>query len=170
MATSRCFVFLPSVTPWIALSALLYGLTAYYFGQAFTLGKKTKHLLVAMAIPAGMNVVLNLVLVPRFGLMGAAWATAASFGLGLLATQVIGRRVMALPIPWESLIRCGVATGAMALVVARLPAIGGFAELMLDASVGGAVYAAAALTLNAAGVRDVAQRLLEQARERRATA
>lgn len=159
-----------SVTPWIALSALLYGLTAYYFGQAFTLGKKTRRLLVAMAIPAGMNVVLNLVLVPRFGLMGAAWATAASFGLGLIATQVIGRRVMALPIPWDSLVRCGVATGVMALVVARLPAIGGFAELMLDASVGGAVYAAAALTLNAAGVRDVAMRLLGQVRERRATA
>ena len=159
-----------SVTPWIALSALLYGLTAYYFGQAFTLGKKTKQLLVAMAIPAGMNVVLNLILVPRFGLMGAAWATAASFALGLLATQMIGRKVMALPIPWESLIRCGVATGAMALVVARLPAIGGVGELMLDASVGGAVYAAAALTLNAAGVRDVAMRLLGQARERRATA
>src|SRR5690606_7820711 len=112
-----------SVTPWIALSALLYGLTAYYFGQAFTLGKKTRLLLVAMAIPAGMNVLLNLVLVPRFGLMGAAWATAASFALGLAATQVIGRRVLPLPIPWDSLVRCGVATGVMALVVARLPGV-----------------------------------------------
>jgi len=159
-----------SITPWIALSALLYGLTAYYFGQAFTLGKKTKLLLIAMAIPAGLNVVLNLILVPRYGLMGAAWATAASFALGLLATQVIGRRVLPLPIPWDSLIRCGVATGAMALVVARLPAIGGFAELMLDASVGGIVYAVVTLTLNAAGVRDVAMRLMTRARERRATA
>ena len=158
------------ITPWIALSALLYGLTAYYFGQAFTLGKKTRLLLIAMAIPAGLNVVLNLILVPRYGLMGAAWATAASFALGLLATQVIGRRVLPLPIPWDSLIRCGVATGAMALVVARLPAIGGFAELMLDATVGGIVYAVVALTLNAAGVRDVAMRLLTRARERRATA
>ncbi|MBW8304980.1 MAG: lipopolysaccharide biosynthesis protein [Brevundimonas sp.] len=159
-----------SITPWIALSALLYGLTAYYFGQAFTLGKKTRLLLIAMAIPAGLNVVLNLILVPRYGLMGAAWATAASFALGLLATQVIGRRVLPLPIPWDSLIRCGVATGAMALVVARLPAIGGFAELVLDAGVGGIVYAVVALTLNAAGVRDVAMRLLTRARERRATA
>lgn len=159
-----------SVTPWVALSALLFGLTAYYFGQAFTLGKKTRHLLIAMAIPAGMNVVLNLVLVPQFGVLGAAWATAASFGLGMVATLLIGRRVVALPIPWESLIRCGVATGLMALVVARLPAIGGFGELVLDASVGAMVYAAAALTLNAAGVRDVALRLLEQFRARRATA
>lgn len=159
-----------SVTPWIALSALLYGLTAYYFGQAFTLGKRTRLLLVAMAIPAGMNVVLNLLLVPRYGLMGAAWATAASFALGLIATQVIGRRVMPLPVPLDSLIRCGVATAAMALVVFQLPAVGGFLELMLDASVGVVVYAAAALTLNAAGVRDVAGRLLGRLREGGATA
>ena len=158
------------VTPWIALSALLYGLTAYYFGQAFTLGKRTKLLLVAMAIPAGLNVVLNLALVPRFGLMGAAWATAASFALGLIATQVIGRRVLPLPIPWDSLVRCGAATSLMALVVSRLPAIGGFAELALDASAGALVYAGAALTLNAAGVRDVAGRLLMRLRERGATA
>jgi O-antigen/teichoic acid export membrane protein len=159
-----------SVTPWIALSALLFGLTAYYFGQAFTLGKKTKRLLVAMAIPAGLNVVLNLILVPYFGLVGAAWATAASFGVGMVATMLIGRRVMALPVPWESLIRCSIATAVMALVVSRLPAIGGFPELMLDASVGGLVYAAAALTINAAGVRDVAVRLLTQRRARRAAA
>jgi O-antigen/teichoic acid export membrane protein len=159
-----------SVTPWIALSALLFGLTAYYFGQAFTLGKKTKRLLVAMAIPAGLNVVLNLVLVPYFGLLGAAWATAASFAVGMLATMWIGRRVIALPVPWESLIRCGVATAVMALVVSRLPAIGGLPELMLDASMGGLVYAAAALTINAAGVRDVAMRLVAERRSRRAAA
>lgn len=159
-----------SVTPWIALSALLFGLTAYYFGQAFTLGKKTRLLLIAMAIPAGLNVALNLVLVPRFGLMGAAWATAASFGLGMVATLLMGRRVVPLPIPWESLARCGVATGLMALAVSRLPAIGGFGELILDAGVGVLVYAAAALVLNAAGVRDVALRLRTQRRMRRAAA
>lgn len=158
------------VTPWIALSALLFGLTAYYFGQAFTLGRKTKRLLLAMAIPAGMNVILNLILVPRFGLMGAAWSTAASFGLGLLATMAIGRRVMPLPIPWENLLRCGIATGIMALAVWRLPAIGGFPELVLDASVGAIVYAAAALTLNASHVRDVALRLLAKVRARGAEA
>lgn len=157
------------VTPWIALSALLFGLTAYYFGQAFTLGRRTRRLLLAMAVPAGMNVVLNLVLVPRFGLMGAAWATAASFAVGLLATMWMGRKVMPLPISWDSLARCAVATALMAAVVSRLPAIGGFGELMLDASVGAAVYAAAALTINAAGVRDVALRLLARFRARRAT-
>ncbi len=159
-----------SITPWIALSALLYGLTAYYFGQAFTLGRRTKHLLAAMALPAAANVVLNLILVPRFGLMGAAWATAASFALGLAATLLMGRRVLPLPMAWDSLVRCAVATGVMALVVSLLPPIGGLAELALDATTGGLVYALAALALNAAGVRDVAGRLLVRLREMRAAA
>jgi O-antigen/teichoic acid export membrane protein len=123
-----------------------------------------------MAVPAGMNVVLNLILVPRFGLMGAAWATAASFGLGLLATMILGRRVIALPVPWANLIRCALATGVMALVVSILPSIGGVAELALDSGTGAAVYAATALALNASGVRDVAARLLDRKRIGKAAA
>ncbi|KAK0338460.1 hypothetical protein LTR94_038566, partial [Friedmanniomyces endolithicus] len=44
------------VTPWIAASAFLSGMIAYYFGFGFTLGKKTALLLVTMAIPAVSNV------------------------------------------------------------------------------------------------------------------
>ena len=152
------------ITPWIALSALLSGMTVYYFHQAFTLGRKTGLLLAAMAVPAVANVVLNVVLIPRFGVLGAAWATAASFGLGLIASWAMGRRVMPLPVPWETLVRCGIATAVMAAAVLPLPDIGGFAELMLDASVGAVVYAAAALILNAAGVRDLVRRLIAQRR------
>ena len=64
-----------AITPWIALAALLAGITTYYFHQAFTLGRRTGWLLGAMAVPAGANVVLNLLLIPSFGVMGAAWAT-----------------------------------------------------------------------------------------------
>ncbi|MBA4804716.1 MAG: lipopolysaccharide biosynthesis protein [Brevundimonas sp.] len=159
-----------AITPWIALSALLYGLTAYYFGQAFTLGRRTGRLLAAMSLPALVNVALNLVLVPRFGVMGAAWATAASFALGLAATLTLGRAVLPLPVAWDSLLRCAAATALMALVVRALPPLGGAAELVLDAGVGALVYAAAALTLNAAGVRDVAARLVRRFRARKAAA
>ncbi|HEX8470565.1 MAG TPA: lipopolysaccharide biosynthesis protein [Brevundimonas sp.] len=158
------------VAPWVALSALLYGLTAYYFGQAFTLGRKTKLLLVAMTVPALANVLLNLFLIPRFGVVGAAWSTAISFGLGMVTTMLLGRKVIPLPVPWEPLVRCGVATGIMALVVWSLPPVGGLAELAMDASVGGIVYAAMALTINAAGVRDIAQGLLQKFRARRVAA
>lgn len=149
-----------AITPWIALGSLLAGCTTYYFHQAFTLGRRTELLLVVMAVPAGANVLLNLLLIPAFGVMGAAWATAASFAIGLCASVALGRRAAPLPVPWETLARAGVACAAMAGVVTALPSIGGFPELMLDASIGGLTYAVVALTINVAGVRDVARRLI----------
>lgn len=148
------------VTPWIAASAFLSGMIAYYFGFGFTLGRKTGLLLVTMAIPALCNIGLNLLLIPRLGVTGAAVATALSFGIGLIACLALSRRAIALPIPWDSLIRCGLAAAAMAMVVAVLPPLGGLVELVMDAAVGGLVYAVVALILNAAGVRDVLRRLI----------
>ena len=70
----------------------------------------------------------------------------------------------------ETLVRCGIASALMAAAVLPLPAIGGFAELMLDASVGAAVYAVCAWGLNAGGVRQLGQRLMAAVRARRAVA
>jgi len=159
-----------SVTPWVALGAFLSGMTTYYFGQAFTLGRRTGWLLLAMSIPAGSNIILNVLLIPRFGVMGAAWATAISFALGLAASMTIGRRILPLPVPWNALVRCGLAAAAMAVVVMMLPPIGGFLELMLDAGVGMVVYGVVAYALNAAGVRDLSVRLKAFLRARRQTA
>jgi O-antigen/teichoic acid export membrane protein len=152
------------VTPWIALSGLLAGLTTYYFHQAFTLGKRTRLLLVAMAIPAGLNLALNLALIPRFGLDGALWATPASYALGLAASAWLGRRVVALPTPWLALIQAAGGSLLMALVVTRLPAMGGLAELLAKAAAGALVYGLAMAAIDAGGLRS---RGLELLRARR---
>ena len=141
------------VTPWIAASGLFAGLTTYYFHTAFTLGKATRLLLVAMAIPAIANVILNIALIPRFGVMGAVWATAASYALGLIASAVLGRRTIALPIPWDTLGRASLATAVMVPAVMLVPAFGGIVELIAKACVGAAVYGAAVLVLDAGGAR-----------------
>ena len=150
-----------AITPLIAVSALLAGLTTYYFHQAFTLGRRTLLLLAAMAVPAGANVVLNLLLIPPLGVMGAALATALSFGVGLVASVWLGRRAIALPMPWNALVRCGVATLVMTGAVLLVPAIGGFPELAAKAAVGAAVYGLAAWLLDAAGVRGHGSRVLK---------
>jgi O-antigen/teichoic acid export membrane protein len=141
------------VTPWIAASALLSGLTTYYFHTAFTLARRTRLLLLAMAAPALTNLALNLFLIHRFGLDGALWATLASYALGLIASFSLGRRALALPIPWQSLARSGLATAAMAVVVFSIPAWGGFWELAAKASAGAVVYGLVAFGLDVCGVR-----------------
>jgi O-antigen/teichoic acid export membrane protein len=136
------------VTPWVAIGGFFAGLTTHYMHEAFTLGRRTGLLFVAMAIPAVLNLALNLVLVPRFGVIGAAWATAASFVLGGAVSVVLGRRALALPVPWGPLGRCGAAAGVMALVVTALPAPGGWTELLLKSAVGAATYAVVLLAID----------------------
>jgi O-antigen/teichoic acid export membrane protein len=148
------------VVPWIAASGFFAGMTTYYFHTAFTLGHRTQMLLAAMAIPAAANIALNLVLIPRFGLPGALWATTASYGLGAAASYGLGRRIIALPIPWQTLIKASVASLAMAAAVLALPALGGWTELLAKAALGGAVYVALALGMDAGGVRSLLGPLL----------
>ncbi|MGR4866163.1 polysaccharide biosynthesis protein HfsF [Caulobacter sp. LARHSG274] len=156
-----------AVVPWIALAGWLSGVTTYYLLQAFTLGRRTLLLIACMAVPAGANVALNLLLIPRFGLDGALWATAASYGIGALAAAVLGRRACPLPLPWPSLAKAGLACALMAAAVLAVPAFGGIVELAVKASLGALVYGLVVLALDADGLRsrvtDLVQRRLKPA-------
>lgn len=156
------------VTPWIAASGLLAGLTTYYFHQAFTLGQRTIFLLAAMAVPALANLVLNLVLIPRLGLQGALISTLASYAVGLAASAILGRRLMALPIPWLTLVQAGGASALMALTVHQIPAIGGLPELVAKATLGALVYGAITYVIDAGGLRSRAGEALRTLRARNA--
>ncbi len=154
------------VTPWIAASAFLAGVTTYYFHTAFTLARRTGLLLAAMVIPAFSNVGLCLALIPRFGLRGALWATLASYALGAAASFALGRRALALPVPWEALAKAGLASAAMALAVRAVPAGGGGVELAAKALVGVGVYGALAYGLDLCGARGHSGRLMRAVQAR----
>lgn len=141
------------VTPWIAASGWLSGVTTYYLLQAFTLARRTPLLIVSMSAPALANVALNLVLIPRLGLDGALIATTVSYGLGAVVAWALGRRACPLPIPWDVLAKAGGASLVMAACVWALPATGGLLELVLKAGVGATVYGALVLGLDVAGLR-----------------
>lgn len=157
------------VTPWIAVGAFCSGVTTYYLHQAFTLGRRTSLLFAAMTVPAGANLLANIVLIPRFGIEGAMWATAGSYGLGALASFALGRQAMPLPVPLDVIWRAGLACVAMAFAVSRVPAFGGLTELILKAGAGAAVYGAAVIALDAGGARRRGAGLLLGLRERFAT-
>jgi len=141
------------VTPWIAASGWLSGVTTYYLLQAFTLGRRTPMLIASMAIPAVANLALNLLLIPRFGLDGALWATTASYAVGAVAAWALGRAAQPLPIPWTTLLQAGGACMLMALAILALPSPGGIVELVLKAGVGAIIYGGVVLGLNVDGLR-----------------
>lgn len=80
------------VVPWIAFAYVFYAL--YALAQAALMKMfATGTLALINGLALGLNVALNLVLIPRYGYLGAAAATALSFAaLALAATFAAGRR------------------------------------------------------------------------------
>ena len=83
-----------------------------------------------------VNVSLNLFLIPRYGLVGAAWATVASEVVRLGVALVTARQVIPGTLPMVPLLKCLLAGGGMALAVSGL----GLRGSLLAVAVGGVVY------------------------------
>ena len=155
------------VTPLISLGALFSGLNTYYFLQAFTLAKRTRLLIVAMAIPAVSNVVLNILLIPVMGLMGAALASCISFGLGLIGSWLLGLRTLALPVSVADLAKTLLAVGVMMGAVALLPTFDvPIFDLVLKGTAGVLVYGALAIALNLNNIRSPVQKIVNRLRDK----
>jgi O-antigen/teichoic acid export membrane protein len=120
--------------PWIALAALFAGARLYYANLAFQLSRKTLSQLWVSLAAALLNVGLNLIWIPRFGLLGAAWATVLAFGLALVLGWWLGRRVFPLPtLPANALKPVG---AALVMAMALWPCRAWIGPLALAAQVG----------------------------------
>ena len=142
-----------AVTPLVTIGALLAGLNNGYFLLPFTLAKRTRRLIVAMSVPAALNIVLNVVLIPRFGLVGAAAAYAGSFLVGIVTSWVLSAGVGRLPLPGFELATIAGAAAVMVIVVRLLPSLGTGPDLVLRPLTGVAVYGAIAWLTDLGGVR-----------------
>lgn len=155
-----------SVTGLISLGALLSGLNTYYFLQAFTLAKTTRLLVAAMAVPAVSNIALNILLIPVMGLTGAALASTLSFALGIVASWLLGRKALTLPVPWLDLFMMAACAIFMMAVVSLIPVTGQPIDLITQAICGAAVYGGLAWCLDLNNVRDLGERMYQRLRER----
>src|SRR5208337_2721623 len=85
------------VVPIVALAYVFQGANRFFLAGTY-IAKKTMHLGPVGLASAAANVGLNLFLIPRYGMLGAAWATACSFFLMSALAFVVSQR--AFPIPY----------------------------------------------------------------------
>jgi O-antigen/teichoic acid export membrane protein len=140
------------IVPWIAVAALMAGMCDY-FSEAFMLAKKALQRTILMLIPAVLNIALNILLLPRIGLIGAAIATVAAYFVGMVVLALVGRRYVKLPVPIIETSKIAFACACMAAIVLALPDLGGFLEIIVKAGLGAIVYLCVALFLNLANAR-----------------
>ncbi len=155
------------VTPLISLGALFSGLNTYYFLQAFTLARKTRLLVVAMAVPAVSNITLNLLLIPLMGLMGAAVASCLSFALGLLGSWLLGLKTLALPVPAGDLGKTLLSVAIMMAAVALVPALNmPIFDLVARGMAGVIVYATMSWLFDLNDIREPALKIFNRLRSK----
>lgn len=153
------------VMPWIALAGLINGFMTYYVHRAFMLSGQTHKFVWALVIPVILNLVLNILLIPEYGLMGAVWATIASYTLAIVIATILARRDYPLPIPIKAAIEITSCSALMATAVHNLPLGGltpGFVTLVIKGVVGVAVYLLACWILNIADCRTIIRRLFQR--------
>lgn len=107
----------------VAAAMVFYGYARMY-EESFALTKNTFPLLVIYLVTTGFNLILNVLGIPRYGYMFAAWSTLASYALMMIITAVWSSRVLPLPLfgwwIWKplagSLVMAGVVAGLGSLL------------------------------------------------------
>jgi O-antigen/teichoic acid export membrane protein len=144
-----------AIMPWLAAAIFVGALKSYFLDVVFLLRYATKYLVYIAILMAALNIVLNLLLLPRYGVIAAAWATLASFSVGALASWVIGKSVFLLPALGNVFCRSAAASATMGIVLYLLPLSSGIIGLSTKLAFGTVTYCVMAWALDVAGCRSL---------------
>jgi O-antigen/teichoic acid export membrane protein len=84
------------IFPWITIAAAIAGIKAYHFDIAFHLGRESRWLVGTGAVTALSNLALNLFLIPKYGILGAALATLGAFAFAAITSIWLGKRTFVM--------------------------------------------------------------------------
>lgn len=105
------------VIPWLALGVSFMGV--YLLTSiGLNITKHTEYYPVATGISAACNVGLNLLLIPRFGILGAAWANMVAYAVLAATSTIFAQRVYPMRYETGRIARL-VCAGLVAYLIAR---------------------------------------------------
>ncbi len=70
-----------------------------------TISRKMKYFAINTILAAVLNIVLNFILIPKYGMIGAGWATASSYLFLTLAYYFSSQKFIPLKIDWSKIIK-----------------------------------------------------------------
>ena len=111
-----------TVITWTAIGVFLQG---FYLLTSIGLNitKQTQYYPVTTIAAAAVNILLNFLLIPRFGIVGAAWANGAGYAVQAALGYAFAQRFYPVPYEWGRLLRVCAAAIAATLAAQALPSI-----------------------------------------------
>ncbi|MFC1932408.1 oligosaccharide flippase family protein [Chloroflexota bacterium] len=124
--------------PMVASGYIFY-LVSGMAGQVFLLVQKTKFSGIILSSACVLNIILNALLIPRWGITGAAIATTVTFFTEMLATIIVSSRYFRIDYSAAFILKSVVASSIMGLAVWWVNPVS-IAKIFIGAFIGVVVY------------------------------
>ena len=142
------------LAPWLATTAVLTGIRAFYVDTSFQLARQTTPLIWTTLLAVLANIVLDYFLIPLFGQLGAAIGSLSAVVISLIAAVFASRSVYRLPLPLGETMKVIVCTVTMFVALYAVRNFSGATALVWQIPLGITVYGACIFVLNLQGVRE----------------
>jgi O-antigen/teichoic acid export membrane protein len=149
-----------ALIPIMSFTALARGLRAHFIDHAFHLSGRPLLMLWTYGPATVLNIALNIYIVPRYGMVGAAWTALVCQGTTVVGGWFLGTSLFPVWLPPVQVAACVVAVVPMsiALMLFRFPL--DWAGMSAAISLGGGAYLVSAAALNVGGVRSAGLKAL----------
>ena len=128
----------------------------YMSRQGLYIHKKGKILMLLTMLSATVNVILNVILIPKYGITGAAIATLVSFVLLATSNKIISSKIFDIAIPWISILKFGIAAAFMYATLSQIIFSSMILTLVLQIVTGAIIYSILVLLIDVQ-TRDIAK-------------
>ncbi len=115
LMTTKEYLRASSVIPILGLGIIFSGCYSI-FGIGMNITKKMKAIFPITAIPAGLNMFLNYIFIPLYGMIGAAYTTLFSYFLMAILTWYASQKVYPIQYEWKRAGKIFFAMGAIFVI------------------------------------------------------
>lgn len=141
------------VTPLVAFSSLIYGVFCV-ISNTIILEKRTglsSNIWIAAAV---LNIILNLVLIPRLNILGAAFSVLFAFSLVVLATHFYSIKYLRFNVDYIFILKSIIASIVMSIAISRLDSHGSL-QVLTAVAIGASIYFIALVLLKGLSRREL---------------
>jgi O-antigen/teichoic acid export membrane protein len=144
------------ILTWVAAGVLCFGFSQYS-NIPFQLKERPDLLLYLIVASGALNAILNLVLVPPLGMLGAAYATFVAYSLYCIFSYAISDKVFRLLFPWQTLGKSISASLGMYLILdlGIVHVTSKVLMLLMNIALGALVYLTLLIILKEQSLRDL---------------
>lgn len=149
-----------ALLPVMAFTALARGLRAHFIDHAFHLSGRPLFMLWTYIPATVLNIALNLYVVPRYGMIGAAWVGLICQWGTVVGGWMLGTSLFPVWLPPGQVARCLLAVVPMAAALKLFPFPAGWYGLFSAMLLGVTLYSVSAAVLDVGEVRSLVLRRL----------